>query len=268
MACFLKILRPDGQVYNPNEHVDGKYPLSEMIKSSEKAEIIIGRVHENATESTNIYLPADDMEISRKHCSIEIDDNFHSWVRSNSTNTTYLRKANSSGMNICINEKKDGYQLRNGDQILIPSKFPAQGNPCWACYFYDDKETERSNTIIYPDQTKYCYELISMKLYVENSDRQRQEIRLSGKPLKLVNYLADKVAKNDCAYIAEYDELISAIWKEQYGINNASLHNLKAQIRTNIIKVIGAEAPELIGINNTHGYRLENCRVIQPKLPE
>jgi DNA-binding winged helix-turn-helix (wHTH) protein len=269
MACFLEIFRPDGQRYNPNEQENGKYPLSEIIKSSGKTEIIIGREDKDiAGESTDIRLPANDKKISRKHCSIEIEDNYYFRVKSIKKNITHLRKANRSDQDIYfVDEENTGYQLRHGDQILILSNYPVQDNPYWTCYFYDDNETEQANTIICPYQTKYCYELTSMKLYIKSNDGQSKEIKLAGNPLKLVDYLAKKVVEHNYNYIAKYDDLISAIWGDTFGKSADDLHNLKAQIRTKIVEATGKNASELIEVTPKHGYRL-NCRVIGLKISE
>jgi pSer/pThr/pTyr-binding forkhead associated (FHA) protein len=115
MACFLEIYQPDGQVYNPNGGNDGRYRLSEMISSSEKTEITIGRTEgDNPNESTDIRLPVNDKKISRKHCSIEIEYNCYFRIQSINDNKIYLRKANQSAQDIdLIDETNAGGKFLN-----------------------------------------------------------------------------------------------------------------------------------------------------------
>jgi pSer/pThr/pTyr-binding forkhead associated (FHA) protein len=259
MACFLVIYQPDGQVYNPNGQEDCRYRLSEMISLSGKPEITIGR-----DKSMDICLPADDKEISQHHCSLEIKDNkFHFWIKSDSTNETYLRKSNLSdpvGIYV-VNDEKTGYPLKDKDEILIKSKFTAPGNPHWRCVFQNENETERAK-IIDLFQIKYYYHLESRKLCIENSLEPMQLIVFSGQESDLVHYLAEKTRWDQvCPYI-KYQELNKHLVGNPSESNAKKLSPLVSRINRSIREKMKSEdTPKLIENVNQRGYRLNNCHV-------
>jgi hypothetical protein len=263
MACFLEIRQPNGDLYSSDRQKDGMYQLSKIISPPEKNEITIGR-----DESNDIYLPVDDKKISRRHCSIEIKDHCYFYVKSDSTHKTCLRPANPSDPNVdiyVINDKKeDGYRLRNGDEILIASKFPDSGNPYWRCVFYDDNETDPAKRIDL-FQIKYHYHLESRELYIESSIQEKQSIPFKGQERDLVEYLAKKVGEDgdlsDIATYSNFNDHPLMISKDNLRVLVSRIHS---KITEEIIKqtrIKRKDVPKLIENVNGYGYRLNKCHV-------
>lgn len=258
MRAYLKVYRPDGEEYDT-------YLLQELTEQSlEKTRLIVGRKDEDGVfdRDTDIRLPSEDKWVSRRHFLIELRDGCHFWVRDlDSTHPSFLKKAvGLSDGNLSFISGEAQFRLRNGDQILVRSGFPVEGNADWTFCFYDPDETDTSGSI-YPYQTKYEYSLGSKILYVCRRNQEPHPIQYTGMELSIVHCLAKKIYDNDNpSVLTAYDELIEALWRGEEGHSPEEIRPRVSTINKKVT-TLDEGLPRLIDSVLGHGYRLSNCLV-------
>ncbi|NES22519.1 MAG: FHA domain-containing protein [Symploca sp. SIO3E6] len=260
MKAYLTVYSPSGEEYE-------KYYLSTMIEASRsKSSIVIGRKDKDGEfdKETDIKLPPEEKLISRKHLLIELKETGYFLVKDlDSTHPALLRKATSSnGDNIFPVEGETPHILKNGDRLLLQSKFSIEGNSEWVLCFSDPDQTDPSRDI-YPPRNKYEYDLSSKILYLRTAASQLQRIQFTGQRLKIVDYIVQKAKEEGALYIVPYEELISVIWPREkfYERTPDNLKPHVSRINKEISQQWGDEFPKLIDSVHGHGYRLNNCIV-------
>ena len=238
---FIRATKPDGAQYI----IDFE---SIIDRQSKEVYIYIGRQNNN-----DIVLSDPQKKISRHHCSIQYKSNRWWIVDEGSSNGTFLqREIDQPEIDV---RSEDKIPLRSGDYILILGELsPAQQPIFWRLEFVDPGETSQVSQM----QTVHSIEYsLSQQVLYRNIARRRDSISLSGQERALVDYMSRKNYQNDNRVtLCEYDELILAVWNDDYfGRDKRNINHLVWRIRDKI-ELDSGEA-EFLKTVTGRGYSLD-----------
>jgi DNA-binding winged helix-turn-helix (wHTH) protein len=228
---FLEIQGPDGQ--------EQKIELS-------KERVTVGRF----LEFNDVALDPDPQQlVTRKvHCSIERDGDGWWVVDNGAVNKTLLQK----GPEVKIVSRRA--LLGDGDVVRILGRLTEDGQSAyWEITFRDPLRTRHAD--VSPRAEALQYDWVQAKLFrVERASCE--EIRtLRPQEHKLIRYMDQRnQANGNTPVLCAHDELIAAIWGDEYGPSIEQLNHLIWELRKKIEP--DPKEPRFLETVRGLGYRL------------
>ena len=188
--------------------------------------------------------------ISREHCRL-ISRTEYIWIYDDdggaageaSQSGTFVRSAKNPNQEIDIRkEGNKGYRLRDGDTFYLVGKVDDDNVRYWEFTLREAQTTKNTISLttidlLQMDTLKYS---LSLQSLVKGSNNEI--IKLSANRRKLIAYMAEKnLANNGQATLCLFDELIKAVWGDDFTKTNQAINHLVLQIRKYIKDAVAIE---------------------------
>lgn len=208
--------------------------------------LLIGRLH----EVNDIALQPDPQNLITRHmhCFIEIRKNTCWLIDNASKNGTFLKRNN-------LMQKVSGeVKLQDNDCIMILGEINELDNPkYWELTYIDPLATKD----IIKEQATIVYDWLQAKIIMYRNGKQEIINSLTPVEHKLLRFMDQKNKQNNnVPVMCSYNELISAIWEDNYSHTPNDINHIVAALRKKI--ELDYKSPVFLTNIRGLGYRLIN----------
>ena len=200
--------------------------------------------------------------ISREHCRLTSRTEYI-WIYDDdggaageaSQSGTFVSSVRNPNQEIDVRkEGNKGYRLRDGDTFYFVGKVDDENISYWEFTLRETQTTRNTLSFNHPnisivDSLKYS---LSLKSLVKGSNNEI--IKLSANRRKLISYMAQKnLANSGKATLCLFEELIDAVWGEDFSKTSQSINHLVLQIRKCVKDAVGIEPSDSKYIESVAG---------------